>query len=128
MLVLAYAYRLSIAYRIQRAGLIQAGEELEEASYTSGVGILGTLRGITAPLLRPSWAGAWLLLAVVAFRELTLPLVLNRGGPPHLVSTLVWELWGQRTGEAAALSVLSIAMAAVLLLVAWRLLWRQHAL
>ena len=93
MLVLAYAYRLSVAYRIQRAGLIQAGEELEEASYTSGVGILGTLRGITAPLLRPSWAGTWLLLAVVAFRELTLPLVLNRGGPPHLVSTLVWELW-----------------------------------
>lgn len=122
VLVLAYAYRLSIAYRIQRAGLGQTGETPEEAAYVSGGGVWSALLRVTAPMLRPSWAGAWLLLGLVAFRELTLPLVLNRGGPPHLVSTLVWELWGRRTGEAAALGVLSAVVAALFLLVGWRLL------
>ena len=126
VLILAYAYRLSIAYRIQRAGLGQIGEAPEEMAYVSGGGVWGTLRRVTAPLLRPSWAGAWLLLGLVAFRELTLPLVLNRGGPPHLVSTLVWELWGRRTGEAAALGVLSAAVAALFLMAGWRLLLRNR--
>lgn len=118
-LVLAYAYRISVAYRIERAGVTQIGVELEEAAHVSGGGIWRTLRRISIPLLRPSWAGAWLLLAMFAFRELTLPLVINRGGPPHLVSTLVWELWGRRTGEAAALGVLSAVLASAVVLAGW---------
>jgi hypothetical protein len=40
-------------------------------------------------------------------RELTLPLVLTREGEPLVVSTLVWRLWGNHTGEAAALGLLA---------------------
>lgn len=111
LLVLAYAYRISVAYQLQRAGVAQIDAELEEAAHVSGAGPWRTLTAITAPLLRANWIGAWILLGVFAFRELSLPLVINRGGPPHLVSTLVWELWGSRTGEAAALGFLSTLVA-----------------
>lgn len=111
LLVLAYAYRISVAYQLQRAGVAQLDAELEEAAHVSGAGPWRTLTAITAPLLRANWIGAWILLGVFAFRELSLPLVINRGGPPHLVSTLVWELWGSRTGEAAALGFLSTLVA-----------------
>ena len=59
--------------------------------------------------MRPSIFGAWVFLAVVAFRELSLPLIIGRDTPPFVVSTLIWKLWGNSTGQAAALGVLSVA-------------------
>ena len=120
VLVFAYAYRLALAYHIQRAGVVQMAAELEDAATTSGVSRLAVFRGIVAPLVRPSTLGAWLFLFVVAFRELTLPLVINADGPPFVVSTLIWKLWGSDTGQAAALGVLSVGfMLALLLALRW---------
>ena len=57
---------------------------------------------------------------MVAVRELTLPLVINADGPPFVVSTLIWKLWGSDTGQAAALGVLSVVfMLTGLLAVRW---------
>ena len=120
VLVFAYAYRLAVAYHIQRAGVVQMAADLEDAAATTGVGRLAAFRGIVAPLVRPSTLGAWLLLSVVAVRELTLPLVINADGPPFVVSTLIWKLWGSDTGQAAALGMASVAfMLTVLLAVRW---------
>jgi iron(III) transport system permease protein len=124
VLVLAMSYRIALAYRIERAGVIQIPRDLESAAYVGGVGLWGVLRGIILPLLQPSWIGAWVLLAMVSFRELSLPLVLNRGGPPYVASTLIWELWGSRTGQAAALGTLMVLTVAVLLLAVWWFVWR----
>ena len=119
-LVFAYAYRLTIAYHIQRAGVVQMAADLEDAAATTGVSRLAAFRGIVAPLVRPSTLGAWLFLSVIAFRELTLPLVINADGPPFVVSTLIWKLWGSDTGQAAALAVTSVAfMLALLFAVRW---------
>ena len=120
VLVFAYAYRLAVAYHIQRAGVVQMSAELEDAATTTGVTRMATFRGIVVPLLRPSTFGAWVFLFVVAFRELTLPLIINSDGPPFMVSTLVWKLWGSYTGQAAALGVLSVAFVlGVLLALRW---------
>ncbi|MEK9658518.1 MAG: ABC transporter permease subunit [Chloroflexota bacterium] len=106
VLVLAYAYRLAVAYRVQAAGLGQLDPALGDAALVAGAGPLRALRSVLAPLAAPSTLAAWALLAVVTVRELTLPLVLTREGEPLVVSTLVWRLWGNHTGEAAALGLL----------------------
>jgi iron(III) transport system permease protein len=107
VLLLAYAYRLAVAYRITAAGLGQIDPSLGDAALVAGAGRLRTLRSVLGPLAAPSTLTAWALLAVVAVRELTLPLVLTRDGEPLTVSTLVWRLWGNHTGEAAALGLLA---------------------
>jgi iron(III) transport system permease protein len=107
VLVLAYAYRLALAYRVQAAGLGQLDQALGDAALVAGAGPVRVLRSVLAPLAAPSTLAAWALLAVVAVRELTLPLVLTREGEPLVVSTLVWRLWGNHTGEAAALGLLA---------------------
>ena len=124
-LILAYSYRIALAYRIQKAGFLQLSLSLEEASYTSGAGLWTTLRRISIPLTKPNWAGAWILLSIYALREMTLPLVIHSGGPPELISTLMWKLWGYETGEAAALAVISIILTIIFLLSLWHLLWKK---
>jgi iron(III) transport system permease protein len=120
VLVLAYAYRLAVAYRLQRAGVAQLSSEMEEAASTHGASPARAFRDIVVPLVRPSTLGAWVFLAVVAFRELSLPLIIGRDLPPYVVSTLIWKLWGNYTGQAAALGVLSVvSLIAFLLVVRW---------
>ena len=118
VLVLSYAYRLAVAYRLQRAGIAQLAREMEEAAGTHGASPARTFRDIVVPLVRPSIFGAWVFLAVVAFRELSLPLIIGRDTPPFVVSTLIWKLWGNSTGQAAALGVLSVAFLVAFLLIA----------
>lgn len=108
VLIFAYSYRLSLAYRIQLAGIVQVSPELMDAAHVSGADGVNTLRRVVVPLIRPSTVGAWAFLAVVAVRELTLPLILSSGAPPHTISTLIWQLWEGKTGQAAALSTLSL--------------------
>ena len=125
VLIFAYTYRISIAYRIQKAGFAQLDTRLDEAAATSGAGLWATLRFITLPLLKSNWAGAWVLLSLYSLKELTLPLIIHSGGPPDLISTLIWKLWGYDTGQAAALAVISIFFTAVFLLGIWKLIWKK---
>ena len=108
VLVLVYAYRMAVAYRVNRAGVMQVAVELEDASSASGASAVQTFRRVVVPLTAPSWLAAWLLLFLVAVREFTLPLVVGRESPPFVVSVLIWKLWGQHAGEAAALGVLTV--------------------
>ena len=127
VLVLVYAYRLAVAYRISRAGLAQIAPELVDASAASGATALQTFRKIVVPLAAPSIFSAWVLLFLVAFREFTLPLVVGRESPPFVVSTLIWKLWGQHTGQAAALGVITVLfLSASLLLVRWAVFRRYR--
>ncbi len=105
-LVLAYAYRLSVATRINRAGLMQIHRELEEASALCGAGWGITFWRVVLPLLAPSVAGAWVLLFIVGVQEFTLPLMLF--SPDNVVvSVLLWRLFStNETQAAAALAVL----------------------
>ena len=109
VLILAYAFRMALAYRLQRAGVTQIARELEEVSATSGASSVTTFRRVLLPLVAPSIFGAWLILFLIAFREFTLAQVLTAGSEPFVISTLVYNLRGINSDQAAALSVLTVA-------------------
>ncbi len=108
-LILAYAFRMALAYRLQHAGVTQIARELEEVSATSGAGRVTTFRRVLLPLVAPSIFGAWLILFLIAFREFTLAQVLTAGSEPFVISTLVYNLRRIDSDQAAALSVLTVA-------------------
>lgn len=126
VLVLAYAYRMAFAYRISRAGLAQLERELEEASYTSGGSRFQTWTKVTFPLLLPHAFNAWVLLFLVAFREFTLPLVLYRGSEPLVVSVLVFKLWQNHQGQAAALGILTVGFLIISILLLRKTIMRRN--
>ena len=72
ILVLAYSFRTTVAYRNSYAGILQMNRELEDASAASGASRLATFRRIIAPLLLPHMSVAWLLLFLLGMHEFTM--------------------------------------------------------
>jgi len=75
-LVLAYSYRLSIAYRTTLAATLQIKMELEEAAWASGASRLETFRRVVLPLLLPTMSLMWIALFVLGSHEFTLAVFL----------------------------------------------------
>ena len=123
VLVLSYSYRVSVAYRISQAGLIQISKELEEAGSASGASPLRVLRGIVIPLLTPQIFSAWALLFLIGTHEFTIAMFLSTNANMTLAVFLFQKI-GVHADHAGAISVLFAAgiMALVLLLrfVVWK--------
>lgn len=98
------------------SAFVQVHDHLEESSLVCGASHLTTLRRIIAPLLVPGIVSAWILLATMFLRELTLSVVLSRPGSEVLaVQVLAFAddgLWGQ----LSALGMLMIAISTVLVI------------
>ena len=106
ILVLAYSYRLSLAYRFNVAGLTQVSRELEEASRISGASWANTLRRIVLPLLAPTLIVVFSLTLFLALRDFTLALLLN-SKDNTVLGVMVWNRFvTNEFGQAAALSVI----------------------
>ena len=118
ILVLVYVVAtLSYGTRMTNGALIQVHRELEESATVSGAGLAGIFRSILVPLLSPAMMYAWIWIALLAYRELTLPVVLSTSENQPL-SVIVWSLvvsssYGQ--GSAVAVTMLA-AMIPVLAL------------
>lgn len=113
IIVVAFVTRfITYATRLMGASLIQIHRELEEASYTSGVSWMNTMRRIIFPLVWPSFLRGWIWVSVHSVREVTLALMLVGVGN----STLAVTLWlsFQNKGEIAFASALAILITAVL--------------
>ncbi|HEY9366762.1 MAG TPA: iron ABC transporter permease [Agromyces sp.] len=72
-LVIAYSYRVSIAYRAGYSATLQIRMELEEAALVSGASPLEGFRRIVAPLLMPTVFAVWIQMFVLGTNEFTLP-------------------------------------------------------
>ncbi|WP_143109749.1 iron ABC transporter permease [Agromyces sp. CF514] len=72
-LVIAYAYRVSIAYRSGYSATLQIRMELEEAAVVSGASPLEGFRRIVAPLLMPTVFAVWIQMFILGTNEFTLP-------------------------------------------------------
>lgn len=72
-LVIAYSYRVSIAYRASYSATLQIRTELEEAALTSGASRLATFRRVIAPLLLPTVLAVWIQVFILGTNEFTLP-------------------------------------------------------
>jgi iron(III) transport system permease protein len=110
--------RISFATRIINNSLAQIHPELEEAAVAGGLRILQVMRKILLPLLKPALVYAWLWMALLCFRELTMASVLVTSQSNVTLPMIVWGLWlGGSLNQAAAanLVVLAFMLPAVLL-------------
>jgi iron(III) transport system permease protein len=92
---------LSFGSRITNSALIQIHTEIEEAAYMAGASLLGTLRRVIVPLLLPALLFGWLWIALLTFRELTIPMILFSAGNVTY-SVAIWGLWYGGSFDAAA--------------------------
>ncbi len=111
--------RLSYGTRMMNGALIQVHRELEEASYISGSRTWGVFRTVLIPLLSPAMMYAWLWIALLSYRELTMATVL--GGPESsTLSMVVFGLWTVGgMGTSSALTVIVVLCLAPLLALYW---------
>jgi iron(III) transport system permease protein len=120
MLVMAIA-AISFGTRVTNGALIQVHRELEEAGYISGASTLGVMRRIIVPLLRPALMYGWLWMALLAYRDLTLPLILYSAENVTL-SVVIWHLWSSYSRSVgAAVSLVMLVLLLPLIVAYWRL-------
>jgi iron(III) transport system permease protein len=109
ILVLVYVVsRIAYATRITNSALIQIHKELEEAAQISGARAGAVVRRVLVPLLKPAmiYAGIWI--ALLTYRELTLPVLLSSNDNLPL-AVVVWNMWlSSQFGEASAVAVLML--------------------
>ena len=70
--------------RPRSSAFVQIHGHLEESSRVCGASPLTTMRRIMVPLLVPGIVSAWILMATMFVRELTLSVVLSRPGTEFL--------------------------------------------
>jgi len=103
---------LAFGSRMTNAALIQVHAELEEAAQASGASTFQTIRRVLVPLLRPALLYAWLFLALISFRELTVATMLF--SPKNItLPVVVWSLFS--AGNISQASAVSLVMMAILL-------------
>lgn len=107
IIVVMALIHVAFASRMINSALIQIHPDLEAAARLSGAGPSQVLRRVTLPLLRHSLAFAWLWMAILTFKELTVPVFLASAGNTPLAS-VVWSLWN--AGESSAASAISLMM------------------
>jgi iron(III) transport system permease protein len=107
------------------SGLIQIHAELEEQARMSGAGAAAAFGKISVRLIAPTLLYAWLWIALLTFRELTLAVILSTGDNLTF-PVVVWSLWlGGGLGQASALAVVMLAMMTPLIALYWLLARRQ---
>ena len=120
ILVLVYVVAmLSYGTRMTNGALIQIHRELEEAATMSGAGLAGILRSVLVPLLAPALMYAWIWIALLSYRELTLPVVLSTADNQPL-AMIVWSLvLSSSYGQASAVAVTMLALMIPVLALYW---------
>jgi iron(III) transport system permease protein len=128
LLIVFTIARLSYATRMTNSGLIQIHPELEESALMSGATAWGAFARITVPLLTPTLLYAWLWIALLIFRELTLAVILSTADNLTF-PVVVWSLWlGGGLGQASALAVVMLLMMTPMIVIYWLFARRQGLL
>jgi iron(III) transport system permease protein len=119
LLVVFTVVRISYGTRMTNSGLIQIHAELEESALMSGAPRSLAFRRILLPLLAPTLLYAWLWIALLTFRELTLAVILSTADNITF-PVLVWGLWlGGGLGQASALALVMLLMMTPLIFIYW---------
>ncbi len=102
--------RISYGTRMTNSGLIQIHRELEESAIVSGASTSAVIRRILVPLMAPTLLYAWLWVALLTFRELTLVIVLTTRDNMTL-PVVVWSLWlSGGLGTSSALTLILLVL------------------
>jgi iron(III) transport system permease protein len=80
---------------------------------------------VLLPLLLPAMMYAWIWTALLAYRELTLPVVLTTSGNQTL-SMIVWGLVQTSSfGQASAVALIMVALMVPILILYWTMARRS---
>ncbi len=121
LLIVSVTARLSYGTRMVNSGLIQAGSpELDECAGICGATTWGVAVSVLLPLLSRTMLYAWLWIALMTFREMTLAVFLTTYDNTTL-PFIVWNKWvNGNQGQSAALSLLMLLMMAPAFALFWR--------
>jgi iron(III) transport system permease protein len=119
LLIVFVAARLSYGTRMTNSTLIQIHKDLEDSARMSGAAIGGVMTRVIVPLLAPTLIYAWLWIALLTFRELTLAVVLTSRGNITL-PVVVWSMWlNGGLGRASAIALLLLALMVPIVVLYW---------
>ncbi len=100
------------------SAFVQIHAHLEESSRVCGASPLLTMRRIMIPLLVPGIVSAWILMATMFVRELTLSVVLSRPGTEVLAVQILRFAEDGLWGRLSALGIMMILVSTSLVIVA----------
>ena len=109
ILIIAFTTRF-LSYATETVGgrLVQIDKSLEESAWTAGATRLRAIRRILAPLAWPSLRGAYFLLFMAFFREISSAVLLFTAST-NVLSTSIWSFFEQANwGLASSLSLASM--------------------
>lgn len=129
IIILAFTARfLPIAFANSSAAVRAVHPEMEEASRILGGGRLLTIRRITAPLISRSLIGGWLIVFIVASRELSAAVFLV-GPRTRTMAVLLYDLSEAGNFEVlAAFGGLLLAITLILVAIGMKLAGRDFML
>jgi iron(III) transport system permease protein len=129
IIILAFISRfLPIAYANTSSAIGTLHPEMEEAARILGCGRLATIARITAPLLKKSLLGGWLIVFIVATRELSAAIFLV-GPKTRTMAVLLYDLSEAGNFEVlAALGGILLVVTVALVGVGMKLLGRDFML
>jgi iron(III) transport system permease protein len=118
-LLLGYiATYLPYGVRPLASAFVQVHAHLEESSLVCGASALTTMRRIVVPLLIPGIVSAWILMATMFVRELTVSVVLSRPGSEVLAVQILSFAYDGLWGKLSALGIIMILISTGLVLLA----------
>jgi iron(III) transport system permease protein len=109
---------LPYGVRPMASAFIQVHSHLEESSLVCGASYLTTMRRIIVPLLIPGIVSAWILMASMFVRELTLSVVLSRPGTEVLAVQILKFADDGLWGRLSALGIIMILISTTLVILA----------
>jgi iron(III) transport system permease protein len=110
IMIVYVATKLSFATRIFNSALVQIHTELDDAGYVFGLGVTSVLWNILRPLLTSAILYAWLWIAMLTLRELTMASLLAAKDNITL-PVYVWALWQNNSFNLAAAVALIVFLA-----------------
>lgn len=118
LLVGYIATYLPYGVRPMASAFVQVHAHLEESSLVCGASPMTTMRRIIVPLLVPGIVSAWILMAAMFIRELTLSVVLSRPGTEVLAVQILRFADDGLWGKLSALGIIMIAISTALVILA----------
>jgi iron(III) transport system permease protein len=111
ILVIALTTRyLGLSTRLMNGGVASLHLELEEAAAVSGASWWQTMRRVVLPLVAPSFANGFVMVALLGIQQLAMPLILASSSN-GVLATLVWGRW--TSGDTAPATALAVIMLAI---------------
>jgi iron(III) transport system permease protein len=100
------------------SAFVQIHRDLEESSRVCGGGMFYTLRRIVVPLMTPGIVSAWILMAAMFIRELSVSVVLSRPGNEVLAVQILRFAEDGLWGKLSALGIVMILVSTTLVVLA----------